>query len=92
VRALRAAEIRPLTEFRAHAAAFVEQIRLSRAPLFLTNRGRAVAVLLDVNSYDALVDEIDVLREIRAAELQVDAKRHETHEAVDQRVRAMFGR
>ena len=45
-------DIRPLSEFRANAAAFVQQVRRTRLPLILTQHGKSAAVLLDVEEYE----------------------------------------
>jgi prevent-host-death family protein len=57
-------DIQALSDFRANAAAVIKQVRDTRRPVVLTQRGRSAAVLLDVSSYQALVDELDLLRDI----------------------------
>ena len=64
-------DIRPLSEFRANAAAFVEQVQSTHRPIVLTQRGRGAAVLLDVNEYERLVERAEVLEDIRVAEEQI---------------------
>lgn len=66
-------DIRPLSEFRAHAAAFVQAVRETGRPMILTQHGRGAAVLLDVRAYEALVEQVELLRDIRLAEAQVKA-------------------
>ena len=61
-------DIQPVTEFRANAAQVIEQVRETGAPVFLTQHGRGAAVLLDVESHEALVDELELLRDVRTAE------------------------
>ncbi|ABB23777.1 type II toxin-antitoxin system Phd/YefM family antitoxin [Pelodictyon luteolum] len=48
-------DIRPLSEFRAHAASFVDHVKRTRRPLVLTQHGKSAAVLLDVREYQRLV-------------------------------------
>lgn len=66
-------DIRPLSEFRAKTAAFVEQVQTTSRPIVLTQHGRSTAVLLGVAEYERLVERAEVLEEIRAAEEQVAA-------------------
>lgn len=66
-------DIRPLTEFRARAAAVVQQVQDTKRPVILTQHGRSAAVLLDVEAYEALLDELALLRDVRQAEGQVAA-------------------
>jgi antitoxin YefM len=64
-------DIRPLSEFRANAAAFVEQVRSTRRPLVLTQHGRGAAVLLDIGEYERLVEQVELLQEVHTAEQQL---------------------
>lgn len=64
-------DIRPLSEFRANAAAFVQQVRRTRRPLVLTQHGKSAAVLLDVEEYERLVDRAELLDDVTTAEEQL---------------------
>ncbi len=66
-------DIKPLSEFRANAATFVERVRETCRPLVLTQRGHSAAVVLSVAEYERLMEEIEVLREVRVAEQQLEA-------------------
>ena len=68
-------DIRPLSDFRANAAELIDQVRESGRPLVLTQRGHSAAVVLDVAEYERLLDEIELLRDIRTAERQIKAGR-----------------
>jgi len=72
-RPLSTEDIRPLSEFRSHAAAFVQIVRETGRPLVLTQHGRGAAVLLDVRAYEALIEQVELLRDVRLAEQQVAA-------------------
>ena len=72
-------DIRPLSEFRANVAAFVEHLRDTRRAVILTHRGRGAAVLLDLQSYEELLEEIELLRDVRAAEVEIAAGRGVAH-------------
>ena len=56
-------DVRPVTEFRAKASAFLDQLHRTGRPLMLTQHGRCAAVLLDVDAYEALLDELSQWRE-----------------------------
>jgi antitoxin YefM len=64
-------DIRPVSEFRANAAAFVQQVRTTGRPMVLTQHGRGAAVLLDIGEYERLMERVQLLDEITAAEEQV---------------------
>lgn len=63
-------DIQPVSEFRANAAKFIEQVRATRKPLVITQHGRGAAVLLDVESYDALMDELALRRAVEASDVR----------------------
>lgn len=67
-RLLPSEDVRPVTEFRAHASAFLNQIRTTRRAVILTQHGRSAAVLLDIAVYEDLLGELSVLRDSRVAE------------------------
>jgi antitoxin YefM len=85
-------DVRPLTEFRANAAAFVETVQGTKQPLVLTQRGRGVAVLLGVDAFERLIDELELLRDVRDAEEQVEEGLAREHARVETRLRSMLGR
>ncbi|RUO24464.1 prevent-host-death family protein [Aliidiomarina minuta] len=64
-------DIRPLSEFRAGVAKFVKQIQETRRPMVLTQRGRGVAVLVDVQEYEKMQERLEVLEEVYRAEEQI---------------------
>lgn len=64
-------DIQPLSEFRASVASYIKQINETRRPLVITQRGKGVAVVLDVAEYEAMQEKIELLEEIRTAEAQL---------------------
>ena len=85
-------DIQPVTEFRANAAQFIEQVQETGEPVILTQHGRSAAVLLNVESYEAMLDELALLRDVRLAEEQVAAGKAASHRAVAKKLRARLAR
>jgi antitoxin YefM len=86
-------DVRSLSEFRANAAAFVEQVQSTQEPIILTQRSRGAAVLLGIDAYESLVDEIELLRDLNASRDQAAAaERLDPRENVEARLRAVLGR
>ena len=85
-------DIQPVTEFRANAAQFIAQVQETGEPVILTQHGRSAAVLLDVDSYERMVDELALLRDVRLAEEQVAAGKVRSHAAVARTLRARLKR
>jgi len=65
-------DIRPLSEFRSKFALFVRQVHETKRPMVITQRGRSAAVLLDVGQYEAMIEKLEVIEDIRHAEAQLD--------------------
>lgn len=83
-------DVRPVTEFRAHTSAVLDQVHATKRPVILTQHGRSAAVLLDVEVYEDLLDEVALLRDVRVAEAQLDAGEGIPHEAVEKRLREKY--
>ncbi len=66
-------DIRPLSEFRASVATFVEQVQTTQRPLVLTQHGRSAAILIAVDAYEALVERAELAEDVQTAEAQVAA-------------------
>lgn len=81
-------DIQPLSTFRANAASLVQQVRETKRPLVLTQHGRSAAVVLDVEEYEAMVEEIELLRGVRQAEYELDSGRGIDSDAAKARLRA----
>ena len=83
-------DVRPVTEFRAHTSDVIDQVQSTKRPVVLTQHGRSAAVLLDVEVYESLVEEVAIIRDLRASEAQLDAGMGTPHEDVEQRLRRRY--
>ncbi|MHC4873820.1 MAG: type II toxin-antitoxin system Phd/YefM family antitoxin [Planctomycetota bacterium] len=72
-------DIRPLSSFRAEATNCIKHIHDTKRPMVITQRGKGVAVLLDINEYEALQEKIDVLQDIYNAEVQIESGQTVSH-------------
>jgi prevent-host-death family protein len=82
-----AQDVRSVTEFRANASAFVDQVRETKRPVVLTQHGRSAAVLLGVESYERLLDEVAILRDVRQAEAEIERGHTASHAVTAKRLR-----
>lgn len=79
-------DIRPLSEFRAGVASFVKQVHETRRPMVLTQRGRGVAVLMDVHEFELMQERLEILEDIYRAEEQLAAGEGVSHREARTRV------
>lgn len=66
-------DIQPLSDFRAGAASFIRQVNETRRPIVITQRGKGVAVIVDVAEYESMQEKIELLEELQKAEAQLSA-------------------
>lgn len=64
-------DIQPLSEFRSKVAFYFDKVKKTKRPLVITQNGKSAAILLDVSEYEAMIDKIDVLEDIKLAESQI---------------------
>ena len=57
-------EIHPLSEFQRGAKAFLARLKETKEPMVLTVNGKAAAVVQDAESYQQLLDRIELLESI----------------------------
>ena len=85
-------DVQPLSAFRANAAGFLEQVRETKRPLVLTQHGKSAAVILDVDEYEALVEQVELIRDIRDARAEMARGEGIPHEEVVAELRARLKR
>ncbi len=61
-------DIQPISLLGNQAAKLLQNVRKNRRPLFLTNKGRAAGVLLDIAEYERLLAVIGFREAVLAAE------------------------
>lgn len=85
-------DVQPLSAFRANAAGFLDQVRATKRPLVLTQHGKSAAVVLDVDAYEALVDEVELVRDIREARAELERGEGIPYDEVIEELRARIPR
>jgi antitoxin YefM len=84
-------DIRPLSDFRSNAAALIKQLHATRRPLVLTQRGQSAVVVLGVREYERLLEEMELLRDVHAAEQELEAGGGLSHEEALTQIRSRLG-
>lgn len=81
------ATIKPVTELKRHATRIIQQLDESRTPMLITERGRAAAVLLDVESYRAMLRKLELLEGIARGERAIAEGRVVSHRDARKRLK-----
>ena len=65
-------DIKPMSEFRTGIASFLKQVHDTKRPMIITQHGKGVAVLLDVNEYEDMQEKIELLQDIHMSISQLE--------------------
>ncbi len=65
-------DIKPLSEVRTGIASFIKQVHDTKRPVVITQHGKGVAVLLDVNEYESMQERMELLTDIQTSINQID--------------------
>jgi prevent-host-death family protein len=67
------ANIIPVSDLRQDAAKVLKQVRNSKEPVVITQRGRAAAVLISVDAYERSEHDKELLRLLAKGEREIEA-------------------
>ena len=65
-------DIRSMSEFRTGIASFLKQVHETKRPLIITQHGKGAAVLLDVGEYEAMQEELELMKDIQISIVQLE--------------------
>ncbi len=63
----------PITDLRKDAAGLVKRARVSKEPVFITQRGRTAAVLVSSESYEKSEHDLELLRLLAQGDREIAA-------------------
>ncbi len=63
----------PISDLRQNASSIVKQLSSSNDPLFITQRGRAAAVMMSVQEYEYNQHELEILQLLARGEQEIEA-------------------
>jgi len=63
----------PISDLRQNASDVVRGVSSSREPVFITQRGRAAAVMVSMHVYEESQHELDILRLLARGEKEIEA-------------------
>lgn len=85
-------DIQPLSEFRKHAADFIDRIKKQKRSIILTQHGKSAAVLVEVSEYQRMLDKIDLMEELIEAERQIASGDVVSHKEAKKRIKENLAR
>ena len=66
-------KIVPISDLRQDATGIIKRISTSREPVFITQRGRAAAVMVSMQTYEQTQHELEILRLLARGEKEIEA-------------------
>lgn len=66
-------KIVPISDLRQDATSIIKGVASSREPVFITQRGRATAVMVGMRAYEHAQHELEVLRLLAHGEKEINA-------------------
>ncbi len=84
---MRTPRLEPVTEVKRRATQIIAGLRAARQPVIITERGRSAAVLMVIDSYDALVSRLELLEGLARGERAIGEGRVVSHAAAKRRMR-----
>jgi prevent-host-death family protein len=69
----KAPKIIPISDLRQNASDIIKRVASSREPVFITQRGRAAAVMVSMKDYEHTQHENEILRLLARGEKEIEA-------------------
>ncbi len=66
-------KIIPISDLRQKASNIIKGVSSSKQPVFITQRGRAAAVMISMEAYENTQHELDILRLLALGEKEIEA-------------------
>jgi antitoxin YefM len=83
-------DIQPAADLQSRAEGLLRQVQDTRRPVVLTQEGRGTAVLVDIASYQSLLEELDLLRDVHRGLADVEAGRVVPHDEARARLLSRY--
>jgi prevent-host-death family protein len=83
-------DIQPASDLQTQAEGLLRKVRDTGRPVVLTQEGEETAVLVDIQTYQSLLDELDLLRDVQRGLADVEADRVVPHDEARARLLARY--
>ena len=83
-------DIRPISYIKSHTAEMIRQVEEKKNPIVITQNGEAKAILMDVSSYQNLMDAVNLMKIISIGENDIRNGRIIGHDEAKNRFKKFF--
>lgn len=81
-----AKDIKPISYIKANTAKTIRAVNDNKSPVIVTQNGEAKAVILDVESYQNLIDAVNLMKIISIGEQDIKTRNVLSHQEVKNQV------
>lgn len=75
-----------MSEVRTGIANFIKQVHNTKRPLIITQHGKGVAVLMDVQEYESMQEKLELLTDVHISINQIENGQGVDHEDAEEKV------
>jgi prevent-host-death family protein len=79
-------DIKPISYIKAHTAEMIRQVGDNKNPIIVTQNGEAKAVIIDVDSYQNLINSINLMKIISIGDRDIKNGKIVTHENLKKKI------
>ena len=83
-------DIRPISYIKSHTAEMIRQVEEKKNPIVITQNGEAKAILIDVKTYQNLMDAVNLMKIISIGENDIRNGRTIGHDEAKNRLKKVF--
>jgi prevent-host-death family protein len=85
-----ATDIKPISYIKSHTAEMIRQVSDNKNPIIVTQNGEAKAVILDIESYQNLVNAINLMKIISIGDSDLKNNKVITHEELKNKINSVL--
>ena len=83
-------DIKPISYFKSHTAEMIRQVGDNKNPIVITQNGEAKAVILDIDSYQNLINAVSLMKIISIGERDIKNGKIVSHKDVITRIKKIL--
>ncbi len=84
-------DIKPISYFKSHTAEMIRQVGDNKNPIVITQNGEAKAVIIDIDSYQNLINAVNLMKIISIGDRDIKNGKIVSHEEVKKRAEKLLG-
>jgi len=84
-------DIKPISYIKSHTAEMIRQVGDNKNPIVITQNGEAKAVIIDIDSYQNLINSVNLMKIISIGDRDIKNGKIVSHEDVKKRIEKNLG-